>query len=73
MGTTKSKLSASSTPLVTKEEENVSDTFAMKIDERFSTNAGNPLPVDDFQLIKVLGRGSFGKVNIFQLRRLHFK
>ena len=72
MGTTKSKPSTSSIPPVTEEEENVSDTFAMKIDERFSTNAGKPLTVDDFQLIKVLGRGSFGKVIFFKLRQPHF-
>jgi hypothetical protein len=34
----------------------------MEIDNRLSTSGGRRLNVDDFELLKVLGKGSFGKV-----------
>mmetsp|Transcript_26841 Transcript_26841/g.31658 ORF Transcript_26841/g.31658 Transcript_26841/m.31658 type:complete len:392 (+) Transcript_26841:19-1194(+) len=64
MGTKASKAAkpAENKPKAAVAEADVSGDFNMKIDERFSSNQGKPLTVDEFNLIKVLGRGSFGKV-----------
>lgn len=38
------------------------ESVDLALDDRFSTTQGRPLSVEDFDLLKVLGRGSFGKV-----------
>ena len=37
--------------------------FGMEIDNRLSSSGGRRLTVEDFELLKVLGKGSFGKVS----------
>mmetsp|Transcript_1258 Transcript_1258/g.3937 ORF Transcript_1258/g.3937 Transcript_1258/m.3937 type:complete len:390 (-) Transcript_1258:150-1319(-) len=64
MGTRGSKLkdpslaAAASAAATTEEDVEVN----VKLDERYTSFMGKPLSVEDFQLLKVLGRGSFGKV-----------